>query len=264
MEATGRVTLRNAAGDAAVIGLYGGQLLSWRTAHHGEQLYLSPWPTAPGKPVRGGVPVCFPQFAERGPLPKHGYARTSVWALARASAQPEPVASAVLRLAPALELEVRLGDGWIELYLRATNTDRAPLTFTAALHTYFAVPDVRQASVHGLQSTGYEDALDGFALKREQAAAVTFDGELDRVYHAVPGPLELLAPGAPRRRIAQEGFTDVVVWNPGPEKAARLGDMPPQDWARMVCVEAGAIAAPITLQAGDRWVGMQRCSIERD
>ena len=264
MEPAGQVTLRNAAGDAAVISLYGGQLLSWRTARHGEQLYLSPWPTAPGKPVRGGVPVCFPQFAERGPLAKHGYARTSAWALVRASALPEPVASAVLRLAPALELEVRLGDDWIEVHLRAINTGNGPLTFTAALHTYFAVPDVGQAQVVGLQSTSYEDALDGFALKQEQPAAVTFGGELDRVYHAVPGPLQLMAPGAARRRVTQDGFTDVVLWNPGPDKAARLGDMPPQDWVRMVCVEAGAIASPITLQPGDRWSGTQRCSIERD
>ncbi len=32
--------------------------------------------------VRGGIPVCFPQFADLGPLPAHGFARNRRWTLA--------------------------------------------------------------------------------------------------------------------------------------------------------------------------------------
>ncbi|NBQ89541.1 MAG: hypothetical protein EBU07_19180, partial [Betaproteobacteria bacterium] len=56
-------------------------------------------------------------------------------------------------------------------------------------------------------------------------------------------------------RIAQRGFEDVVVWNPGPE--ASLPDLPAGEYLRMVCVEAASIARPVQLAPGERWRGMQ-------
>ena len=41
-------------------------------------LYLSPL-MLEGLPRRGGVPILFPQFADRGILPKHGFARNASW-----------------------------------------------------------------------------------------------------------------------------------------------------------------------------------------
>ena len=42
-------------------------------------LYQSPLPPAEASPARGGVPVLFPQFADQGPLIKHGFARRRLW-----------------------------------------------------------------------------------------------------------------------------------------------------------------------------------------
>jgi glucose-6-phosphate 1-epimerase len=36
-----------------------------------------------GTAISGGILVCFPQFADEGPLLKHGFARISVWKLLR-------------------------------------------------------------------------------------------------------------------------------------------------------------------------------------
>ena len=85
------VRLRGANGASALIALHGAQLLSWKTGHSSvgdapadgrERLFLSERARfAEGAAIRGGVPVIFPQFAGRGPLPKHGFARTLPWRL---------------------------------------------------------------------------------------------------------------------------------------------------------------------------------------
>src|SRR5258705_2204548 len=64
-----------AARDGATVHVaqHGGHLCRWRTSDGVERLYLSPLPRQPGEPIRGGIPVVFPQFANRGPLPMHGY-----------------------------------------------------------------------------------------------------------------------------------------------------------------------------------------------
>lgn len=46
----------------------------------------APHPTLPSPAVfRGGVPVCFPQFGQLGPLGQHGFARNSAFTVAEAS-----------------------------------------------------------------------------------------------------------------------------------------------------------------------------------
>lgn len=266
------VVLRNADGDEAAISLTGAQLLSWTPAGAGEQIYLSPVPRpAPGVPVRGGAPICFPQFSDRGPLPKHGFARTRQWQLVVPPAPKAAVAEARFQLDSVmtttrwahpfcLVLVVRLGPKWIELELQAANTGRTAFDFTGAIHTYFAVDDVLQAAVGGLQGLVYEDQVDANRLKTETQAEVRIAGEVDRVYHRVPGPLHVEGGGA-MRRIVQQGFPDAVVWNPGPAKAAQLADLPAADWTRMLCVEAAVVEQPIRLAPGKTWRGWQRVEL---
>jgi len=265
------VTLRNAGGDEATISLHGAQLLSWQAAGQ-ERIYWSPLSRpAAGYAVRGGVPICFPQFAARGPLPRHGLVRTRRWELASFPAARARIAEARLQLEglPAttgwphpfqLELAVRLGPRWLELELEVRNTGAAEFAFTAALHTYLRVDDVRQAALTGLQGLNYEDALDGNAAKPEAAPALRVTGEIDRVYRNVP-PLLELRDGSGLRRLRQRGFADAVVWNPGTPREARLADMPAQDWMHMLCVEAAAIEHPVPLAPAAAWRGSQRIEL---
>jgi glucose-6-phosphate 1-epimerase len=221
--------------------------------------------------VRGGAPICFPQFSERGTLPKHGFVRTQAWELLSQPVADAEVAEAHFQLDSSMPgpwdrafcvvLHARLGPRWLELHLQAANTGRTPWSFTGAIHTYLRVQDVRTVQLAGLQGLTYEDMVGGSALRTETRAAVAMDDETDRVYQGVRQPVELTGGGMPPRRISQQGFADAVVWNPGPAKAARLGDMPADDWQRMLCVEAGVIAQPVELAPGKTWSGMQRIEL---
>jgi glucose-6-phosphate 1-epimerase len=61
--------------------------------------------------------------------------------------------------------------------------------------------------------------------------------------------------------ISQQGFSDTVVWNPGPDRARLLPDMPDEDWLHMVCVEAACASAPVTIAPGASWEGNQRLCV---
>ena len=66
-------------GDQLTVVHHGAQVLSWVSGGR-ERLYLSPQSTLDGlSAIRGGIPVCFPQFNQRGDLPKHGFARNLPW-----------------------------------------------------------------------------------------------------------------------------------------------------------------------------------------
>ncbi len=263
-------------GATATLALHGGHLLSWRPANSPEQLYLSPRSEyASGKAIRGGVPVCFPQFAERGPLPKHGFARTLPWELVSRAVGKED-ALAVLRLRDSdatraiwphafeLELSVRVSGKTLDIELACENNGEAALQFTTALHTYLRVADLDDVSVEGLAGLRYFDSIkQAEALQRMDLLLTGEKGvlDLDRIYFGVKEKPLLVAENRRQVVIAQQGFDDAVIWNPGPERCAKLTDMPPQGWSEMLCVEAANIGRPIELQPGDSWVGRQSLSL---
>ena len=270
------ITLQSPDGASAQLSLHGGHLLSWRPAGASEQLYLSPRSEfAPGKAIRGGVPVCFPQFSERGTLPKHGFARTLPWELVQQQ-QGKDDALAVMRLRDSdatraiwphafeLELSVRVGGRSLDIELACENTGDAPLQFTAALHTYLRVGDLDAVSVEGLAGLRYFDSIkQAEALQRMDLLLTGEKGvlDLDRIYFGVKERPLLVAEDRRQVVIRQQGFEDAVVWNPGPERCAKLADMPPEGWSEMLCVEAACIGRPVELPAGESWVGRQSLSL---
>ena len=256
-------------GARAIVALHGAQVLSWTPAAGGEeQLYLSPRSGfATGQAIRGGVPVCFPQFSDRGPLPKHGFARTRPWQLVSAE-QGADDALAVLRLSDdaatrllwphafEAELSVRIAGQTLELELACENRGEEAFEFTAALHSYLRVADIDEASVQGLAGLNYWDS----AAKLEQQQRVNLllpAGELDRIYFGVPGDLLLKDDGERQLTVRHQGFADAVVWNPGAEKCAQLPDMPPEGYRQMLCIEAASIGQPVRLAPGESWAGLQ-------
>lgn len=267
------VELRLADGSCAIVLLHGAHVVSWQAAGWGEQLYLSPDAViAEGKAIRGGVPVIFPQFEQRGPdrsLPRHGLVRTRAWqveehrvsgdgALATLVLQDNDATRAVWPHAFALELTVSLSPGRLDLELHVSHTGAAgadPWAFSAALHTYLAVSELSQVRLQGLDGHVFHDSLTQ-AEYTEDHVEKRFVGEIDRIYTQVKRPL-LLRDGPRRLNIQADTFEDVVVWNPGEDKCKALPDMPDGDWAHMLCLEAAQVMSPPTLAPGESWTARQ-------
>lgn len=244
--------------------LHGAHVTSWRPAGDAdERLFLSAAAKfEDGMAIRGGIPVCFPQFADQGKLPMHGLVRTVPWTMLDAGRAGDGAAHARFRIdhaaagaawphAFACELEVRaLGDRLV-VSLTATNTGPDTFDFTAALHTYLRMSDVRGAVVRGLSGAHYRDKVLKHEDDVERAGEVVVDRPLDRVYRRVPDMLEVVD-GTRRLAVRAAGTTDTVVWNPGPQPALPP-DLDAGEWRNFLCVEAAIASAPKVLAPGARW-----------
>ena len=257
-------------GDTVLVALQGAHVLSW-VSQGRERLFLSPANVWDGQAaIRGGVPVCFPQFNQRGPLHKHGFARNVMWSLADSSADDAQAhfdftlasnahTQAIWPQQFVAQLRVQLQPGQLTLSLSVHNTDTLPLSFTGALHTYLAVDDIDLTDVTGLHGQAEWDAVaDVHGVADE---ALYFDGEFDRVYAAAPGPLRVQDGSGVVCVEQSPSWGQSVVWNPGPEKCASLKDMPTDGFARMLCVEAAQVYEPIHVPAGQQWLGWQRLTV---
>jgi glucose-6-phosphate 1-epimerase len=267
-QGTPALLLESGGGASAVVALHGAQLLSWQPASGHEWMYLSPRAEfARGKAIRGGVPICFPQFAALGSLPKHGVVRTRAWTVAEERIEG---GQAMLTLTLDLDAELRavwpgacrveftvlLDDERIDLELAIDNAGAEPLEFTAALHSYFAIADIEDVMISGLRGCTYRDTAAADATGVESGDVVVVRGEHDRIYFDVPGAVMLDDSGR-ALGLHAENLPDVVVWNPGPTKCAGFADLPADAWQRFVCVEAGAIGKPVVVPPGESWFGRQ-------
>lgn len=263
------VALRADDGALAEIHRHGAHVTSWRPVGDLEdRLYLSPRSEfGPSAAIRGGVPVIFPQFAAEGPLPRHGFARTSLWSLGCIAREANGTAEAELVLRDSREtraiwdvafnavLAVSVVARRLAITLRVQNVGDQAFSFTAALHTYLRVHDIGDAEIHGLRGTPYRVSGDR-TLVTDDADRLVVTDYLDRVYVGAPSRLEL------RERdrstvLETEGFPDAVVWNPGRERAASLHDLEPGGERHFVCIEAAAVQTPVTLGVGRQWTGTQ-------
>ena len=220
------VLIHAADGARACIQLDGAQVTSWIPAGAAEdRLFVSARAEyGAGASVRGGIPICFPQFGPFGPLPQHGFARTTRWRVVREAGR---------------------------------DTGDSALTFTAAFHPYFAVRDAFATSVHGLAGLTYRDALRDGSVFHEDAASLAITGPIDRIYYGAPEVLEVHEPDR-SLRVEMSGFEDAVVWNPGAAITASKRDFAPGDERRMLCVEAAVVRRPVSLAPRARWSGRQR------
>ncbi|CAN6849840.1 unnamed protein product [Brassica oleracea] len=272
-----KIVLRECRSRSAEVYLYGGHVTSWKNENGEELLYLSSKAIfKPPKPIRGGIPLCFPQFSNYGPVESHGFARNRIWEL---DANPPPLPSnsssdafVDLILRPTeddlkmwpnnfeFRMRVALGsEGELTLTsrVRNTNSDGKPFSFTFAYHTYFSVSDISEVRVEGLETLDYLDKLRNRERFTEQGDAITFESEIDRIYLSTPTKIAILDHDKKRTFVVRkEGLADAVVWNPWDKKSKKkISDMGDEDYKHMLCVEAAAIERPISLKPGEEWKG---------
>ena len=260
--------LATSGGAVAVVSLHGGQVLSWTPPDGAERLFLSEQAHFDGSAaIRGGVPVCWPQFAEQGRLPRHGLLRTRSWefvdqrardgfALVTLRATDDDHSWSIWPHGFSAELTVLIEQNRLAMELEIENTGHAGFVFTGALHTYLRTEEVEQARLQGLSGREYIDAADDNKTALDEAEHLTVSGEVDRIYRKLDNPLVLQEPSR-ALAIQAQGFPDVVVWNPWQQGCAQLPDTDEQDFRHMLCVEAAIARAPVELAAGETWFGRQ-------
>ncbi len=263
----GVVARLGSAGSEAVVALQGGQVLSYVPAGSTTGvLWLSPAAKlGTGKAVRGGIPVCWPWFgphAEPG-KPAHGFVRAAPWTVTGAAASQEQtqltlafdataVASELWPYQAQLMLTVAVGRS-LKVTLTTANAGSCAIPLTEALHSYFAIGDIAEIGVSGLEARPYIDQLDAGRQKR-QAGGIHFSSEVDRIYFDTTDTVTIDDPSLKRTiGVAKAGSRSTVIWNPWIEKGERLGDLGPEGYRRMVCVET-CNAGPdiVTLAPGER------------
>lgn len=264
-------------GAELMVAQQGAHLFSYQRA--GEQPLI--WPNKAavfktGKGIRTGVPVCWPWFGvfDRNPQSvkamrqsdqpagAHGFARTARWELTGSEHQGDTLRVDLALPVPAggfpgwphpvdLKLSLLLGD---QLHIRLTSHNRGTdtVTLSQALHTYFAVSDVRNVQVEGLDGTTYIDTTDDWTEKT-QAGLLHFTAETDRIYLDTPAQLNILDHDWQRRiQLIAEGSRSTVIWNPWTERAKAFDDMAGDGWQGMVCIEtANVLDDVVTLAPGE-------------
>jgi glucose-6-phosphate 1-epimerase len=211
-----------------------------------------------GKPARGGVPVMFPQFANKGAGPKHGLVRQQLWtcvskadSAARFTLEllPDPAqlwfGHARLTLSAALTNTPESAAPLFSMVYRIENSGSETFDFTGGLHPYFRVEDVTQVALHGLSTVAFEDR---YGASNIPEAGFLKGQAFERLY--LSAPALVLEDGANRLKISSQRFDNWMVWNPGAELALEFPDMPPQDWRRFLCVEPVVAAKPMVLAPG--------------
>jgi len=243
----------------AEIALLGGQILHYQRIEDREPLLFCSEQAffQLGKGIKGGAPICWPWFGQSDRWTgAHGFARSAIWDLDAALIDECGVTQIDMSLPAdiieqnsqwpfqaALKTSIRVGK-WLSIELTTENLGAEPIPLTQALHTYFKVGDINQVSISGLEQSAYLDNLEGLSRNPATGEAITFAGEVDRIYDQMSGAITITDTCFDRTiTIEAEGSGSAIVWNPWVDKARAMADFAEHEYQHMVCVE--------TANAGD-------------
>ncbi|WP_048306185.1 aldose epimerase [Halomonas sp. PR-M31] len=203
-------------------------------------LWMTPTPQPVPDAIRGGIPLCWPWFANESPDGQgvmHGPARKAQW---RLDATDEHEDGIELHLSPEIRLHEQLAPRAViqanaqRLHVELITEHRGttPVKLTGALHTYLQVSHAHRCNLEGLAGARYLDKLKGFAEGVQQGEP-GIRGAIDRIYQS--NNEVVLDDGERRLRIAKQGSDSTVVWHPDRELPP---DTPVDVGYHFLCIEA--------------------------
>jgi len=223
--------------------------------------------------IRGGIPVCFPQFALAGPLTtNHGFVRTSnEWNVVGVKSDHEEV-SITLQIndnpnfreiwdnAFSLQITTKLyyknDVPVLSQFMQVkNNNEEKSFSFTGALHTYFTA-NVQLSSIGPFYGMSYDDKVTKTSGSYP-TEYLTFKEQTDIIIYNAPLETKILenVQGLKLTIDRSETFPDVVVWNMWSEKAKTMTDFGEDEWLNYLCVETAVIGNPVQLAPGATWTG---------
>ena len=251
----------------AKISLYGAHVTSYKPGRSKDLLWMSPDSSFEvGKPIRGGIPVCFPWFGPHktdSSKPQHGFARLMYWDLVETANQPggETIVKLQLNSSEATkeywpydfyaEMTIIVGQT-LQVSLKVVNSDDQPFEYTCALHSYYNVSDIGNIAITGLLGASYHSQLEPGEFVQTMPVIEIKKAET-RHYHNTEATCVIEDSGFKRFiRVEKSGSKITTVWNPGKETCAAIGDLPNDAYKTFVCVEAvNAFDDVITLHPAD-------------
>jgi glucose-6-phosphate 1-epimerase len=208
---------------------------------------------APGKAIRGGVPICFPWFGNRDGDTSHGFARFTEWELVKTSAAADGAVTLWFALPqiPGREawknlrtkFVVTVSDTLTMELIAANDSCDGALEFESCLHTYFQVGDIAAVSIVGLEGAHYLDNAAGGngELKTQTESPLCIPKETNRLYLDTTATTEIRDEAFKRTiRVEKSGSNSTVVWNPWTTQKLP-DDFDPAEHQHMVCVESGNV-----------------------
>lgn len=232
----------------ASIALQGAHIFEYAAVNGRNLLFTSQVePFSKGKPIRGGIPICWPWFGpheKESEAPAHGFVRNQLW-------QYEVVSDSEDRTDIKFWLETDGSDigfhhkARVELLasigrtlvvsLTTINLDENPFLISQALHTYFNCDDIEQVRLHGLHGVCYFDKVTD--ENQYFPSDFTFNQETDWVLREQGNPVGISGTGGQTLKLSRIGSQSLVVWNPWIEKSKHLSQFMPDEYQRMFCVE---------------------------
>jgi len=252
-------------GAKAHLYLHGGQVLHYQPA--GQQPVL--WQSKKsmfesGKPIRGGIPICWPWFGAHPDdpnQPSHGFVRLTEWEPISTSATEKativtlqfPVSHCPKGIS--LHLRVELNDRLL-VSLITTNNAGTDFKFSEALHSYFSIEDIHKVNISGLEGLHYINQLALADVLQKQTGPISFSSETDRIYTNTKHDCTIIDPALNRSiYISKRNSLSTVVWNPWIDKSIRMKDFEDREFLKMVCVEtANCNPNPIILSPGENHI----------
>lgn len=259
-------TLKGEGKSSVEIYHHGAHITSWKDSSGCEKIYTSPDAVLDGsKAIRGGIPICFPQFGKKGDLSQHGFARNLPWKVDHNFEVPsgstairfilehteETLASAwPFRFHVTYTITLSDGGDVLTIEMDVVNKDSCSFPFTMALHSYF-VCDPESTSLPDFNNVEFVDSNDHSAEgPKKQNGPVKFDGEIDRIYI---GTQDLLTIPSVGLKLRKTNLPEAVVWNPHVEKSAAMSDLPDDGWKHFICVEPARVIEPVNLEPEKVW-----------